>query len=300
MSDVMDQALLGDPGHGGALFLLPREVRDEIYRLLVKGRYLETTWFYDYRYCKDRGDTREYTMADFSVLRLSKAIGREATEILYSESVFRFVVFSTDLEDYLVCPDLDRMKRLAPLIKRVILDILSWKLIIEDFAFRTRMVTAIRLFGGSDILCQSLQVRIMGLSRLDSLKAKMSAVVDSQLKAFVGFRTMTVEILVSRTEPVQPAYELCYCKAMEPLDVCTSCAAKHIRYLLGHIVSEIAGYLDPTLGPTILRFKSDTGKVPVPNWNVSRLDNIGLVGSLEFHPSKYSVENTVTEEDRSQ
>lgn len=31
---------LGDPSHGRALFLLPQEVQDEIYRLLVKSRYL--------------------------------------------------------------------------------------------------------------------------------------------------------------------------------------------------------------------------------------------------------------------
>lgn len=30
---------LGDPKHGGALFTL-REIRDEIYKLVVKGRYL--------------------------------------------------------------------------------------------------------------------------------------------------------------------------------------------------------------------------------------------------------------------
>ncbi|KAF6229506.1 hypothetical protein HO173_011546 [Letharia columbiana] len=81
---------LGDSEHGGALFTLPREIRDEIYRLLVKGRhcvFLPSEPVH--------GDTLtdgidKFDKHDLVILRTSKAISREAHEILYSESIFRY------------------------------------------------------------------------------------------------------------------------------------------------------------------------------------------------------------------
>ena len=73
---------LGDPKHGGALFILSREVRDEIYRLVVKKRYVIhiTRW-------NDSIPSRG--KHNFAILQVSKAINHEASDILYAESVFR-------------------------------------------------------------------------------------------------------------------------------------------------------------------------------------------------------------------
>lgn len=39
MLSITSHAALGDPKYGGALFLLAREIRDQIYGLLFQGRY---------------------------------------------------------------------------------------------------------------------------------------------------------------------------------------------------------------------------------------------------------------------
>ena len=75
---------LGDPRHGGALFTLPREVRDEIYRLVVRKRCV----FYITRPGNVPLPSRD--QYDFAILQVSKAINHEASDVLYAESVFRF------------------------------------------------------------------------------------------------------------------------------------------------------------------------------------------------------------------
>ena len=91
---------IGNPSHGGALFILPREVRDEIYRLVVKRRYHTSHFLPVGTYVND-----------LAIFRVSRAIGHEATDIWLSESLFVFVI---DFEDHVKrgVPSelLDRMK----------------------------------------------------------------------------------------------------------------------------------------------------------------------------------------------
>ena len=61
---------------GGALFQLPRKIRDMIYRLLVKRRYLVLH------------SKVPLVTAHLAILRVSKVISREALGIMYSESRF--------------------------------------------------------------------------------------------------------------------------------------------------------------------------------------------------------------------
>ena len=65
--------------HGGKLFDLPRELRDAIYRYIVKGTYFIG-----------------HGSADFGVLFVSKAISDEALAVLYSESTFRILLQFTE------------------------------------------------------------------------------------------------------------------------------------------------------------------------------------------------------------
>lgn len=95
---------------GGMLFILPRELRDEIYRHLVKGIY----------HVGDTTPSQELgRMVEpeerLVILRVSKIIGDEAETILYSESTFRIDAgFKWD-EAYVPPPHeaLDRMMNMA-------------------------------------------------------------------------------------------------------------------------------------------------------------------------------------------
>lgn len=78
-------------GPGGIFFSLPQEIRDEIYRYLVKGHYL---------FCQSRVDwsstfpkavlRTSFGRPNLAIFQVSKATYNEATSIFYSESIFRY------------------------------------------------------------------------------------------------------------------------------------------------------------------------------------------------------------------
>lgn len=92
-STVSKLTALGDPKHGGALFTPPREIRDEIYRLLVKGSYLVFAPSEpEHGGSVSVTHPQTYANPDLVILLISQAISREAQDLLYSESVFRYSV----------------------------------------------------------------------------------------------------------------------------------------------------------------------------------------------------------------
>ena len=280
-------ASLGDPKHGGALFLLPPEIRDEIYRLLVKGSYLDTGCFY--QYSGKEFDARNNVRADFAILQLSKSIGREATEILYSESVFRFVITTRLCEEHILIPDLDRMKRLAPMIQNVILDIRKFD--VPDPFYEKNMGIAVQNFGGLDIRRRSLLVRMLGCSKFWA-KAKGLPRVCQQLKAFVGFSAATLE--------VWPEESLLSGPRTSPSTVVGAMIDRKTRKVVARIAQAVAEELEPVLGPAVSGSRFDAGNVPLPGLNLSRLGDPSLIGYLEFHSNKHSVESQVAKEDQVQ
>ena len=70
---------------------LPRELRDKIYRLLVKKDYnIYIT------HCKNGAIKLKKEEHEFAILEVSKAISHEVLDILYSEGNFRISIdFST-------------------------------------------------------------------------------------------------------------------------------------------------------------------------------------------------------------
>ena len=76
---------------GGMLFILPRELRDMVYRYVLKGNYLVSgkpeTMSSDLFSEKEFCGMGEHGA---SILRVAKAVSDEATKVLYSESRFRF------------------------------------------------------------------------------------------------------------------------------------------------------------------------------------------------------------------
>ncbi len=135
----------------GTLFRLPRELRDKIYRYVVKGNYvicsskcdssavghvLREAWEYmglsEHELAREGSNPgvvlsyseQPYFISDLRVLCVSKAISDEAMAILYSESTFRIdridVSFSEDDVSWLSSKDtIDRMMNIE-------LDIRLW------------------------------------------------------------------------------------------------------------------------------------------------------------------------------
>ena len=70
------------PNDDGILVEMPREVRDETYRYLVKGSYILYRPAYMVSAARDDGGP------SFNILRVSKAFNLEAMRVLYTESIF--------------------------------------------------------------------------------------------------------------------------------------------------------------------------------------------------------------------
>ena len=122
----MDHTPLSDRKHGGDLFYLPQEIRDMIYRYLVKGRYLDSKPSKENERSRGAPGTAEDAGADLSILRVSKIVGYEASEILYSEGVFRFIIDFKCRDDEMVKDKTHRLNRLAPMMNNVVLDCHSY------------------------------------------------------------------------------------------------------------------------------------------------------------------------------
>ena len=69
---------------------LPREIRDEIYRLLVKGDHIAAG---QSKRCKTKR-----TSPKLAVLQVSKLINEEAMDVFYSESTFHFNMYHENIE----------------------------------------------------------------------------------------------------------------------------------------------------------------------------------------------------------
>ena len=91
-SSSTSPASLGNSQHEAGLFLLPRELRDEIYRLVLKGHYVIRV-----ESAKRNSSAKATKNRDLSILMVSKAIWHEASDIWLSESTFQFRISYFDL-----------------------------------------------------------------------------------------------------------------------------------------------------------------------------------------------------------
>ena len=321
MSNTAD-AQLGDPSHGGALFLLPREIRDEIYRLLVKGRYLAdkplnysngggTT-----NYGKSNGEKindenkdnidgeeilSEDEGPDFSIFRVSKFLSDEAREILYSDSVFRFIIdWSFPIGNEIAHGKLHRLKKVASLMMNVVLDVecpyfdyAEWFYSRECTKYVETLEQSIGLtmdlFGDVDIIRHSLHLRFLETSTDFALwntslgqsnrRSTVFGTVCQRLETLLSLRVITVEVMLDR--------ELLESSGCYGLDVTEQ--SRSARQLVSRITHEIREQLEPAFGPTTSTFKSSARNIPTPGENLLRHNDVDLVGFLEFHPGKHSV-----------
>ncbi len=87
------------PQRGGKLFYLPRELRDQIYRYIVKGTYVDPGWQYSLP-----TTIIGHRSSNFGILFASKAISEETLALLYSEGTFRIRLKHAEREPEAVSP----------------------------------------------------------------------------------------------------------------------------------------------------------------------------------------------------
>ncbi len=300
MSNATSNAPPDNPKTGGALFQFPREIRDEIYRLLVKDRYLvgkpSILVTEDDKKSLGEIDVAESVRPGFAILRVSKVVGYEAAEILYSESVFRYVIDPWSATVGLVDEVLCRLKRVTPRLKNVYFDVDGGLL---DYAaqFQTgghHLLTAgfekssdliINAFG-DDTKRQTLHIRFFSCTP-GMLGGTSFITICQRLRTLVGFRVANVEVtLLGEMDAlfVEPEFDV-----SEP--------SKTARNLVRRLIHAVTEQLEPAFGPSTSGFRSDTGKVPTPDGQFC-LNDTSLVGYLQFRPEKHSATKAATEEDK--
>ena len=178
---------LGDPKHGGALFTLPRELRDEIYRLVVKKRYV-TSVTRRARHASSPSSDKH----NFAILQISKAINHEASDILCAESVFRISMnFYSSKVSSVPSHLANRMKNAEIDFYGLSYDPIMW---CREFHENANAIcdAAFANFAGTDIKRNRLQIRFFDCfpSKIEMLLTHLS----KTLNAFIGFRTVLIEV----------------------------------------------------------------------------------------------------------
>ncbi|CAD6575266.1 MAG: hypothetical protein ASARMPREDX12_007174 [Alectoria sarmentosa] len=231
-SSPTNATALGNAHHRGALFTLPRELRDEIYRFVVKGSYLIRV-----RNGKAYTTAVNIRESDFGIFKVSKAISQEASDIYYSESDFLFVIdFCHRKMIRLPTKLTDRMKN----VKLILTDTSILRLVRRSITFdriKTICNAGIVPFTSAHIPRNTLGIELIcdGPYTIDMLRIHLF----ETFKAMTGFRTVTIEIskdLSFRTESVMMTE-----KEFEEL----------IFQMLAGISQELKKTLEPTLGPAI-------------------------------------------------
>ena len=178
-SSTTSYSTLGDPSYGGALFTLPREVRDEIYRLVVRKRYI----IYITRPGSD--DPLPSTgKHEFAILQVSKAINHEASDILYAESVFRF---STNL----LFTASSAPAHLANRMTNVEFDFKGYSYYWEQAYAMIDAATAGS--ANTNIRRKHLHIRFFECRPL--VVTRLSTYLSKALNALISFRTVHVEVV---------------------------------------------------------------------------------------------------------
>ena len=286
----MSTASESDSNHGGALGQLPREIRDTIYRLLVKSRYVSC----DHEYTRG-----PYTRPDLSILRVSKLISHEAMETMFSDSVFLFDLNIYKREDDYVDRMFSQMRRFSPMMKTIEISIdcyslerAEWILIQfpptrdrsakAEYAknLRARLDATMGLFEGVSIERRSLHIRFRRCCP-NLLRTTHFTTICERLKALVGFRTVTIEVIPEEKNYLRGDAE----------------ETRLTRELVACITQTLKQELQPAFGPAIsaLNFSADTQ--PTTGHAFGDDGDIAPVGFLKFHPVKHSVKERAIRND---
>ena len=253
-STVSNLKPLGDRTHGGALFILPREIRDEIYRLLLKRDY---TVFHSIvtkpHSCKNRDKKTDHP--GLVILRVSRIISYEAQDILYAESTFHLTVdFGMRLEE-LKGPTqpLRRVRNVKVMIRGLTPQLDGYDARCTPAMYSRRMAVicehTVDKFMGTKIRRDSCHIQLCDFG--PHIFFPLTNYILPKFAAFNGFNTVVVDIL--REQPYRQ-----YSNArLKPT---------RIFELLEGLLKRV---MEPTMGPAISR-------------------NEGFTTRLEFKPREHA------------
>ena len=246
---------IGDPYRGGVLFTLPREVRDEIYRHVFDGVFMWSDPPSRIVIRKREKRTAAKEKVRLSILRVSKAINFEASEIWLSESVFQFVphFFSDPIID-LPAKLIDRMKNVKFNLHRIT------TLIDREYGVRMDYVReAVDTFTRAQAARQCLTLDFL-YAELVVEADKIVGLILEACKKMKSFRTVIVQIDVGEVLSVWGDISLSKMSAMT-------------SRTLDRIEKKTMLILEPLLGPAV-KCCSD------------------MEIRFTFHPLKYQVDRT--------
>ena len=240
-----------DPGLG-TLTKLPREIRDEIYRYLVKGSYhlLHPVPFFVHP--RQRRNRDKF---DPTALHLSKTTYHEASEVYFSESTFAINLFYTEGMIKVPQQSFDRMISVAFLVRYDERDPNNdngaiWETTIEQFIGAKTIRGSIHIV--FDIQ-SSLKFTIVP-NRIFYSSRSLTGYRVVYLEAFIAFGQ------VNRDTSGSPAAEEAIKKSDEKGDL---------------LIAAVLKDLEPSLGPAILHRPT------------SQPDRCRFSFLLEFHPQKF-------------
>lgn len=232
-STVPNVARLGDPEHGGALFTLPREIRDEIYRLLVKRRYTVVGL--------PSAEDTIIAKPDMTILRISQAISREAYQIFYS-SILRYQISFDNINKAVKAPaqPVELMKKVKMVIGGLALKREHAKGQLEYYRRIEKICEAtIDKFTNSQILRDDCHVQFPEFS--PDMITFLQSFILPKLAIFTGFRTLQVEFFLEGGLDADIEAEMDIFEK-------TGSVGKILRGW-GSIKQAIRHAMEPTLGP---------------------------------------------------
>ena len=194
MTSVSTPEPLGDSKNGGALFILPREIRDEVYRFLIKRHY---TVIYAPKSASGTTYVAKITAADIfdlAIFQISHAISHEVQAVLYSESTFRYIIdFSINVPRKFPTAVVNSMKNVEIVIRGLGVHYVYEKTH-PTYKRPTALICEATIdgFTGTQTHRDVCHIRIPAL-RPDMIEPLESYILP-KLAAFHGFRTLLVDI----------------------------------------------------------------------------------------------------------
>lgn len=174
----------------GTLSQLPREIRDEVFRYTIEGRYLfnqPSTHPYEAMTARK---TRKQLVRNFrfAIFQVSKAMHNEATSIFYSESVFRDFVDMPSYLAFLPAQMTDRMMKIELVFD--FHDLHGEWTDLGPYAIEDALTATLERFTGLGSLRKTLLLEFELFGH--DIRELLSDHLFGRLKALVGFRTVIV------------------------------------------------------------------------------------------------------------
>ena len=243
-STVSKLTSLGNPKHGGALFTLPRELRDEIYRLLVKGRhtvYIPLEMESGGKFILKPGSVA-HEKPDLVILQTSRAISREAQEVLYSESVFRYCMnFQADKALEPSAQLVSRMKKVKMIVSSLASESDHYMYRSTHPSYQRRMAAICQAtidgFTGAHILRDTCHVTFVDF-KPDMIEPLICDILP-KMRVCTGFRTVLMEVSLDDQYEALVRWEKSQRTGSEGK---TTAKVERIR-------QAIKSAMEPTLGP---------------------------------------------------